>query len=93
MTKKNPRIQRIIVNARVHRNKDRKRLGFALPIPAVEALGIKSNEKLTVLIRTDEGRPIYLGQRNMTSKYGIYETDMNVQWGQSIFVEISVPTN
>lgn len=77
----------------MHRNKDRKRLGFALPIPAVEALGIKPNEKITVLIRTDEGRPIYLGHRDMTSKYEIYGMDMNIQWGQFIFVEISVPTN
>jgi hypothetical protein len=91
MAKRNSRIQRIVINARVHTNKDRVRLGFALPTQAVKALGINRKGPITVLIRTEDGRPIYLGQREMTSGYEVYGTDMNITPGQPIIVEISDP--
>jgi hypothetical protein len=92
MANKNSRIQRIIVNAKVHRNKNKKRLGFELPHQAIDALGIEPSGWITVLIRATDGRPLYLGKKKMTSNCEVYGTDMNIKRGNPIFVEISDPT-
>jgi hypothetical protein len=85
------RIQQIIFEADVHQNKDKKRLGFRVPIPAVDLLGIEHDGLIALIVKTIRRRPLYAGTKKMTSDCEVYGTDMNIKPGQTILVEISDP--
>jgi hypothetical protein len=85
------RIQQIIFEADVHRNKDKKRLGFQVPVPVVDLLGISHRGPIALVIKTAKGKPLYAGARSMTSKCEVYGKDMKIKWGHKILVEASTP--
>jgi hypothetical protein len=85
------RIKQFTFEADVHRNKNTKRLGFQVPVPAVDLLGAGHRGPIVLVIRTKQGSPLYAGTRPMSSRCEVYGTNMGIKWGQTILVEASVP--
>jgi hypothetical protein len=85
------RIKYVVFEADVHRNKDKKRLGFQVPIPVVDLLGVPYKGPIALVIKTNNWKLLYAGNRQMTSKCEVYGTDLKIRWGQTIFVEASAP--
>jgi hypothetical protein len=85
------RIKQIVFKADVHRNKDKKRLGFQVPIPVVDLLDVPHKGPIALVIKTENGKPLYAGNRPMTSKCEVYGTDLNIKWGKTVLVEASAP--
>jgi hypothetical protein len=85
------RIKRIVFEADVHRNKNVKRLGFQIPAPVVNLLGVGRHGPIALVIRTLNGRRRYAGTREMSSRYEVYGTDMGIKWGDTILVEVAPP--